>query len=50
MHLFLMSKVLKEYVIDTLKNAFISHNHVGGVERKENHLQYIKDANSGFLL
>ena len=37
-------------MIDTLKNAFISHNHVGGVERKENHLQYMKDAISGFLL
>ena len=45
-----MSKESKEWIIDTLKNAFISQNDVKVVERKENHLQYMKDADSDFLL
>ena len=45
-----MLKESKEKIIGTLKNAFISQKDVEGVERKENHLQYMKDANSGFLL
>ena len=50
MHLFLISEELKEYIIDTLKNVCISQNNIGSVERKQNHLQYMKDANNGFLL
>ena len=48
--IFLMSKQLRQNIIDTLKNAFISQTHVDSVDTKKNHIQYMKYASSGFLL
>ena len=45
-----MSKQSRQNIIDTLKNAFISQTHVDTVDTKKNHIQYMKDASSGFLL
>ena len=45
-----MSKQSRQNIIHTLKNAFISQTHVDTVDTKKNHIQYIKDASSGFLL
>ena len=48
--IFLMLKQSRQNIIDTLKNAFISQMHVNTVDTKKNHIQYMKDASSGFLL
>ena len=49
--IFLMSKQSRQKIIHTLKNTFISQTHVDSVDtKKENHIQYMKDASSGFLL
>ena len=45
-----MSKQSRQNIIDKLKNAFISQTHVDIVDTKKNHIQYMKDASSGFLL
>ena len=45
-----MLKQLRQNIIDTLKNAFISQTHVDTVDtKKENHIQYMKYASRGFL-
>ena len=47
--IFLMSKQLRQNIIDTLKNAFISQMYVDTFNTKKNHTQYMKDTSSGFL-
>ena len=43
-------KDVEDYIKDTWKKAFISHTKCRRRRRwKENHIQYMKDADSGFF-